>query len=567
MGRIGNYLGRMIFRSLENPSTPLMSLSAWAALFSEGSTAAGESINDNTALQILDVYAAVRVITEGIGTLPLLVYEVTDKGKKEATEHDIHYLLSVEPNPEMSAVSFWETTAFCCALTGNSYAQIVRNNAGRPAAIYPLHPHKTKAIRLPNNSLAYETTDGERPGSKRIVPAFDVLHMPLFGWDGLRGLSPIMMARESLGIARATEKFGGRFFANGSRPGGVLSTASNLSEKQQADVREQWRQQQGGENQGKTAVLWGDWKYEQVGISPEEAQFLQTRGFSRTQIAGLFRVPPHMIGDTTRLSNSNHEQESLQFVTDTLRPYLVRFEREVLRKLFPAVGRNSGRYVVQFDVSERLRGDFKTMNEGLAIGRQWGYLTANDCRASLGKNSIGEEGDVFLYPINMGNAEALLHPSALIPSTLAKQSSTEKSGTDRDVLPEPENDEERNAMAQYTSAYYRIFQSAVGRVAAREKRDSVILSAAFEPVLRSIQEHIEMQAEGQFNLPPGWNTNSDKQISEYLRSLEKRAQEWTAETVQKVATVELSKAIRSIVIQTYREAGALVALRGVGDAA
>ena len=210
----------------------------------------------------------------------------------------------------------------------------------------------------------------------------------------------------------------------------------------------------------KTAVLWGDWKYTAVGITPEEAQFLDTRKYARTQIAALIGVPPHKIGDTTRLSNSNHEQEELQFVTDTLRPEINNAQMECKRKLFPPVGRNSGRYEMGFDLRERLRADFKTTHEALALGRQWSFYTANKCLEELGDNPIGPEGDVLLYPINMGNAKALLDPAALHPSGASKPAAPVN--PEAPALPAPKNEraalpaeitapataEERMALAQ-----------------------------------------------------------------------------------------------------------------------
>jgi HK97 family phage portal protein len=310
----------------------------------------------------------------------------------------------------MSAFTLWETFTGCLSLTGNAYLEIQRNNQGDPIALWPLHPSQTEPVRLPSGEIAYRTLEGQdKPGEARILKAKNVMHVPLFCFDGLRGLSPVAQTRNALGLAAATEKFGSRFFGNGARPGGVLSTVAPLDEKQQSLVRETWQAAQGGHNQGRTAVLFGDWKYESIGLAPEDSQFLETRQFQRAEIAAIFRVPPHMVGDTTRLSNSNHEQQSLQFVTDTLRPYLSRIENEVIRKLFPADSTGKMGYEVAFDVQERLRGDFETTMQGYSVGLQNGFLSPNDVRKELGQNPIGPEGDIYRCQVNMMPLSALVN--------------------------------------------------------------------------------------------------------------------------------------------------------------
>ena len=396
---------------MENPAVSLSSPALWGWLNNGEPTASGELVNDVTALQQSTVYSCVRVLSESVASLPLKLYERLARGRLEAVDEPLYRLLAVEPNSEMSAFTFWETFTGSLALTGNAYAQIQRNPAGDVVALWPLHPRQTEPIRLPDGSLAYRTADGMQQGQTRIIPAKDVLACPLFCFDGLRGLSPINQAKQAIGLARAAEKYGSRFFGNGSRPGGVLSTTASLDDKQQSLIRDSWTSAQGGENQGKTAFLYGDWSYQQIGLSPEESQFLATRQFQRAEIAALFRVPPHMVGDTTRLSNSNHEQQSLSFVTDTLRPYLSRIESEISRKLLPTD--DSGKtYFVQFDVTERLRGDFATTMQGYAVGRQWGWFSANDVRRELGENPGGPELDTYLVPVNMADAANLLHSPA-----------------------------------------------------------------------------------------------------------------------------------------------------------
>jgi HK97 family phage portal protein len=549
-----------------------LSMSALLSLFNDGdATSSGEVINHHSALQISWVYQCVRVIAESVGSLPLKLYEMQKGGRVEAVDHDIYFLLAVEPNPEMSAVTFWETMTGCLAMTGNCYAQIVRSIDGSVAAIYPLHPLKTEPIRDENGKLVYRTTDGESAGSFRIVKDADIIHVRLFGWDGLKGLSPIMQARETLGLAKAAVKFGAKWFWNSARPTGMLSTSTPQDTAQQEQVRASWKENYGGKKQGGTAVLFGDWKWQSITVSPEESQFLGTQAHSRTDVAALFRLAPHMIGDTSRLSNSNHENQSLEFVTDTLRPYLCRFEVEILRKLLPRLGRKAGKYVAKFDVRERLRGDFQTMMAGLALGRQWGFLTANMCLAELDENPIGPVGDVLMYPTNMGNAEALLHETAKMPPAAAKahlaagkpDGKPAASDVGEGVVVPAEN---RSALAQYTVGYIRLFRDGFGRVAAREQRDAGTIQSVFGALLASIQDQAATEAAARLELRSDWNRAGGKIVADALKLLTRRAEDWTPEGADAAAGDEFRRVLKTVVTNTYREAGA-AAFTEMGEAA
>lgn len=513
---------------------------AWAMLTNTQPTSSGEMVNEVIALQHVSVYACVRVIAESVGSLTLRLYEQQSNGRREAFEHPLHRMLTIAINDEMCAPVVWESIAGCMALTGNSYLEILRNKDDFPVGLYPLHPMKTKPVRLPNSKLAYETTSGLTNGQKRIIAAADMLHFPLFSWDGLQGLSPIGQARQTIGLARASEKFGSKFFGNGSRPGGLLTPVAELDEKEAINFREFWEKANSGENQGRVAVLPNDWKYTQLGLSPEESQFLETRQFTRTDIAALFRVPAYLIGDTSRLSNSNHEQMMLQFATGTLRPYLVRIEREIARKLLP----EDGTLHVEFDVTELVRGDLKSTLEAYSVGRQWGFYSANQVRAKLGENPIGPEGDVYWSPVNMQNAARLLNAE----STLDQPAG---------AAPTPA---QRSLFDAYLPAMTGVFSDAVGRVMTRRKRDAETLSPILRPVLESIASIVETEARTEFSLSDDWKP-SGKVTADHLRSIASRAADWTPETRDEVTGAEISKAIRAIHIGIFREAGAAVALR------
>lgn len=517
---------------------------AWDVLSNTHGTSSGEPINESIALQHVTVYAAVRVIAESVGSMTIRLYKRLPKGREEAINNPIHRMLSVSPNGEMSAPVMWESLAGGMALQGNSYAELLRSAQGAIVGLYPLDPRMTEPVRLPNGKLAYKTTVGVTSGQSRIIASADMLHFPLFSWDGLKGLSPIGQARNSVGLAIASEKYGAKFFGNNSIPPGYLSPVGAVSEEDLNNMRDFWERANSAANQGRIGVLPSDWKLIQLALSPEDSQFLQTQQFSRTAIASLFRVPPNMIGDTSRLSNNNHEQQSLSFVTDTLRPYLVRIEKEIQRKMLP----EDGSLFVEFDVSERLRGDFASTMAGFATGRQWGWYNANSILEQLGENPIGPEGDIYWAPVNMTNAANLIAP-APDPAPLPLL----------DPPTDPPTESQRSMFNSYLPAFTGLFQDAVGRVTMRSKRDIDSLTPILSPVLESICQIVVAEARCQFGLADGWNP-SEKIIKDCIKSVSSRAQEWTAEAKVQTSSSELNKAIRSIHLNIYREAGAAVAL-------
>ena len=283
------------------------------------------------------VYACVRILSEAIAGLPLHLYRYTaDGGKERALDNSLYYLLHDEPNPEMTSFIFRETMMTHLLLWGNAYAQIIRNGKGEVVALYPLLPDRMKVDRNNNGELYYEYTPSDQSkfdGKTVVLNTYEVLHIPGLGFDGLVGYSPIAMAKNAIGMAIACEEFGARFFENGAAPSGVLEHPETL--KDPARVRETWQSQFGGSsNSGKVAVLEEGMKYTPISIAPEQAQFLETRKFQINEIARIFRVPPHMVGDLAKSSFSNIEQQSLEFVKYTLDPWVIRWEQSLSRVIF-----------------------------------------------------------------------------------------------------------------------------------------------------------------------------------------------------------------------------------------
>lgn len=392
-----------LFRSRDKPSNRTAG-SSYA--FFAGSSIAGKSVTERSAMQMTAVYACVRILSEAIAGLPLHLYRYTDKGSKEkAIDHPLYLLLHDEPNPEMSSFVFRETLMTHLLLWGNAYAQIIRNGKGEVIALYPLMPNKMTVDRDQNGHLYYsylhssEEADTMK-GSTVILQPQDVLHIPGLGFDGLVGYSPIAMAKNAIGLAIATEEYGAKFFANGAAPSGVLEHPGTI--KDPSKVREAWQTQFGGsQNSGKVAVLEEGMKYTPISISPEQAQFLETRKFQINEIARIFRVPPHMLADLEKSSFSNIEQQSLEFVKYTLDPWVIRWEQTLARTLFTPDEKKE--YFFKFNVDGLLRGDYSSRMSGYATARQNGWMSANDIREmeNLDRIPAEEGGDLYLINGNM----------------------------------------------------------------------------------------------------------------------------------------------------------------------
>ncbi|CCI63005.1 portal protein [Streptococcus phage Javan122] len=374
-----------------------------------GRTTSGQNVDEFKAMQTTAVYACVRILSEAIASLPIHVYERTDKGKEKRVDHPLYFLLHDEPNPEMSSFVFRETLMSHLLIWGNAYVQIIRDRSGNIISLYPLLPDKMSVHRDSRGILyyKYQRQTEENPNITEtgtvILPQEDVLHVPGLGFDGLIGYSPIALAKNAIGMTLATEEYGASFFRNGANPGGVLEHPGILKDPKR--VRDSWNEvYKGVTNAHKVAVLEEGMKYTQIGIPPEEAQFLQTRKFQINEIARLYRIPPHMVGDLEKSSFSNIEQQSLEFVKYTLDPWVVRFEQSFKRALFLPEEKKT--HFIKFNVDGLLRGDYQSRMNGYAVGRQNGWLSTNDIRELEDLNLLSDEEGGNLYLIN-GNMTKL----------------------------------------------------------------------------------------------------------------------------------------------------------------
>lgn len=398
-----------------------------------GQVTSGVHVNEETALNYAACWLATRVIAEGVAGLPCITYErlPNNRGRLRATDHPLYELLHRKPNPDMTAVTFWEMLASWLVNSGAARAEITRYSSGEISALWPIPPDHIEAMRTPDNRLVYEVRGDS--GEKRILDAASVFNVPgSLSCDGITGRGVIGQARESIGMGIATEQYGAGFFGNGARPGGILSHPGNPSEDAENRMRASWEaMHRGPKNAQRTALLREGTTYTPIGIPPEDAQFLETRQFNVTEIARWYRVTPHKLMDLSRATFSNIEQQAQDFYSDSIVPWCKKIESACALHLLD----DPERYYVEFLVDGALRGDAKSRTESAAQQFLNGALTLNQWCAMENRNAIeGPGGDTHFVPLNMVPLERALEPPE--PKTEAapasKQDAKEKENSKSD---------------------------------------------------------------------------------------------------------------------------------------
>lgn len=393
---------RWLFRRKAR-ADPKNALAGNSYRFYAGYSSSGQAVNEHSAMQITAVYACVRVLSEAVASLPLHLYQDKGDGSKEkARDHPLYFLLHDEPNPEMISFVFRETMMTHLLLFGNFFCQILRNGRGEVIALYPLMPNRMKVDRDENGRLYYEYMhQNDEAGTMknetvRLTP-YDVMHIPGLGFDGLIGYSPIAIAKNALGTSMATDEYASKFFANGAAPSGVLEYPGVVKDPEK--LRESWNSTFGGSrNSGKVAVLEEGLKYTPISINPQDSQFLETRKFQVDEIARIFRVPPHMIGDLEHATFSNIEEQGLEFVMYVLQPWLVRIESGMNRSLLTQEEKKE--YFFNFRVDGLMRGNYQSRMQGYATGINNGFMSPNDIRKLENMDLIPDEDGGNVYMVN-----------------------------------------------------------------------------------------------------------------------------------------------------------------------
>jgi HK97 family phage portal protein len=375
---------------------------------------AGVTVTESTALSLSAVFACVRNIAEDEAKLPFITYQKLEpRGKKRLPGHPLYRLLHDDPNPEMSAFDFRQAVTACAVLWGGGYAEIERTNSGVPLNLWPIESWRVNVRRDRAGELFYEV-DG---GKARLSPQ-DVFHIKGFGTDGVLGMMLAHTGRESLGLTIAAQRFAASFFGNGTRVSGILKHPKTLTPQAHTNLRESMDEKHQGPGKAhKMMILEEGADWVQTSTPPNDAQMLETRQFQVEDVARWFRMPPHKIQHLLRSTFSNIEHQSLEYVIDTLMPWLVRWEQESKRKL---VSPDESEVFCEHLVDGLLRGDIKSRYDAYAVARQNGWMSANDILDRENMNPIDPKdgGDAYLVNgtmIPITRALATPEPTAVPP--------------------------------------------------------------------------------------------------------------------------------------------------------
>lgn len=353
----------------------------------------GVNVSEHTALQVSAVWRACTVIGSALSSLPLILYQRTSNGRERATRHPVYSLLHDSPNPLQTSAVFRETLMFHCLLWNGCYAEIERDGAGRPRALWIIPPNTVRVI-IENNTIKYEVRNGAETVK---LASEDVVSVPGLSWDGHVGLQLIHYARQSIGLTLAAELTGASFFGNAARPSLICEYPGQLTDPARDNLQKSWAQMYSGvANTGKILVLEEGMQAEKWSHTAEEAQYIETRQYQIAEIARWFGVSPIRLFELGRATWGNWEQEELSFYQDTVRPWANKFEQEFSRKLLTTQERQA--YYVEhlFDALMRTQAEARYNVYEKAINA--GIMSINEVRQREGLNNIGPEGDKYGKP-------------------------------------------------------------------------------------------------------------------------------------------------------------------------
>jgi HK97 family phage portal protein len=388
MGILASLETRATWQAPAHPRDPVV-----AAWFGGGSnSAAGVSVTPDSAMRVTAVFRCVSILAQTYASLPLTVDRLLPGGGQEPDPaHPLFDLLAYQPNPWQTSFEWREMMGAHFALRGACYSEKIGAGGRGIAALVPLHPDHVAPFRAPDGRLAFSyRRNGTEPARIILQDEMHWMHLLPLGGDPTKPFSPISLAREAVGLSMATEEHAARLFSNGARPGGVLKMAGRLKDKEARDrLRESWNELHGGlRNSNKVAVLEDGLEWQAMGMTSEDAQFIETRGYQLAEIARIFGVPPHKIADLARSTNNNIEHQGIEFVTDTVRPGAIRWEQAMQRDLF--YGKRT--HCVAFDLDGLMRGDSAARAAWSSVMLQNGVLNRNEVRVAEGRNPSAAEG-------------------------------------------------------------------------------------------------------------------------------------------------------------------------------
>lgn len=592
MGLISEYR-----TSLENPQTPLSFPAEWLLdIFNGGRTDSGIRVSELIALQVSTIYACVEIKSGALGSLDLKIFEkiVNEDGRVKrriAHEHDFWDLLEFEPNDEMSSFTMRKTVQAHRMLWGNGYIELQRDGGDRLLALWPRNPARTKLRRasekmlirgelIKPGQLFYATTEGfemspmdveeaqnEGHGTERPILPADMLHLPGLSLDGRVGQDVIQLARNAVGLALATEKFGGKFFGNGAIGFGVFEMPGTLAPEDLAQWKREYSEAWGGENVNRPLILDAGVKYTPTSTKPNEGQFIETREHQISEICRFMgNVPPHMVGVTEKTSRANTEQIGQEFVTFSLSPDLKCWVQEIKRKMFPRppVGRSAGRnFGVFFDTRPLTMPAATDLRAFIQAMIQWGVMEPNDAREWMNMNPLECEGaDSTWMQINMAPVDQLFATPALPGAS---------DGGDNDAANEGDAGKRSQLLiARMVRAYSRLFRDAFGRIAVRSTVDLKAFRQVFAPVLVSIGEELGKHAAEMFGADPSPDAlENSRFLAGYLETMlhRSRNESWASANgnADSIARRELLRAVKALAVEAWRNAATAAAKQATDE--
>lgn len=484
------------------------------SIFGETNNVSGEYVDESTALNCSAVYGAYNLISSSMMTLPFVLYERTGTdSRKRAVDHPVYELLHDSPNPEMSAASFVRVMYYYALSWGNGYAEIEWNQGRtRPLALWPISSDRVKPKRVQGTGeLVYLVRNYH--GTDVAIPASDMIHVSGMGWDGVQGYSVVGYARNTIGLNLAAEKFGGAFFGNGAKPGGVLEHPAKLTTEAHQRLRDSWNKiHQGSSNSSKVAVLEDGMKYHPLTMPPEDAQFLETRRFGIEEVCRWFNLPPHKLRDLTRATFSNIEHQALEYVSDTLMPWMVAGEQEFARKLLTVEDRK--KYYAKFNANGLLRGDIQSRFNAYAVGLLNGFMNPDDCRRLEDMDPLPNgAGKVFIRPTNAAPAESFMSDVAVVGGQQVEDpedSPEDSMGALIPALADPIERMDRKAKNHIERAKSKPKTEYVTKIAAFFDDHKADMLAAVVPALESARALSRCRDEA------GWHVCSKRLVNDHV---------------------------------------------------
>ncbi len=472
----------------------------------------GVNVTELSAMRSTAVFACVRLISGTIASLPLPVYRrLTPRGKERDSEHPYYYLLHDRPNPEISSYVWRQLSVAHILLWGNAYSEIEYLN-GKAVALWPLPPWKVQVKRNKRGVKFYEVTDDS--GQSRLLPSWAVLHFPNVTLNGLTGMSCIQAGAEAVGLSLAAEEFGARFFGEGANMGGIAEYPGKLSDEAYDRYTKTFGEKFSGLGKShRIMFLEEGLKYHKIGVPPNEAQFLETRQFQVAEIGRLFGISQlHKIGDLTRATFSNIEEQNIDFVVDTIRPLIVNIEQEINHKLFA-----DKTNFAEFIIDGLLRGNIANRFQAYATARQWGWMSANDVRELENQNPLpGDQGDIYLIPFNMMPADQA-HPKLDAPPPEENSRSLERRSAEQGAL-----------LRDKTARSYRsIFKDVAAKIVQRE----------VQHVRKAAKKHLAERSALTFG---DWLEDFYREFPDYIRRELAPAVAGLTEAIQALAAEEVN---------------------------